>query len=162
MGIETYPVNERKGTLEMSKGKKQVNISSEEITVTLAGLAALALVYLIFPSIAALAAPDAQKVLWTSPLSVRQGLSLLAGFVAVWMALNLANSIHRMKTQGGFEIPIWVIVGAFAVVCVALSVAVMVFAFSVTFTTLVTFGVESAIAAVVALLSATIAAYVLR
>ena len=60
MGIETYPVNERKGTLEMSKGKKQVNISSEEITVTLAGLAALALVYLIFPSIAALAAPDAQ------------------------------------------------------------------------------------------------------
>ena len=89
-------------------------------------------------------------------------MSLLAGFVAVWMALNLANSIHRMKTQGGFEIPIWVIVGAFAVVCVALSVAVMVFAFSVTFTTLVAFGVESAIAAVVALLSATIAAYVLR
>lgn len=146
----------------MYKGNKQVNISSEELTIILTGLAALALVYLTFPSIAALAAPDAETVLWTSPLSSRQGLSLLAGFVAFWMALNLANSIRRMKNQDGFEIPIWVIVGAFAVVCVALSVAVMVFAFSVTFTALVAFGVESAIAMVVALLSAIIAAYVLR
>lgn len=146
----------------MSKGKEQVNITTEELTIILAGLAALLLVYLTFPSIAALAAPDAQTVLWTSPLSVRQGLSLLAGVVAFGVALNLANSIHRLKNQGGFEIPIWVIVGAFAVVCVALSVAVMVFAFSVTFTTLVAFGVESAIAAVLALLSAIIAAYVLR
>ena len=145
----------------MNKGNKQVSISSEEITITLAGLAALALVYLILPSIAALAAPDAETALWTSPLSVRQGLSLLAGFVAFWMALNFANSISRMKNQG-FEVPIWVIVGAFAVVCVALTVAIMVFAFSVTFTALVAIGVESAIAGVVALLSAIIAAYVLR
>ena len=47
----------------MNKGNKQVNISSEEITITLAGLAALALVYMVFPSIAALAAPDAETLL---------------------------------------------------------------------------------------------------
>ena len=117
---------------------------------------------MVFPSIAALAAPDAETLLWTSALSARQGLSLLAGLVAFWMALNFAISTRRIRDRGGFEIPIWVIVGAFAVVCVVLSVAVMVFVFSVTFTSLVAFGVESAIAVVVALLSAIIAAYVLR
>ena len=98
----------------------------------------------------------------SSPLNGQQGLSLFAGVVAIGMALNLANAARRIKDNGEFEIPLWLIVGVFAIICVIVSMMIMLFAFSVTFAALASFGVESAVAGVVAVLAALFAAFILR
>lgn len=145
----------------MSEIKKGINVNGEQLGTALAAIAALSFAYLTGPSFMALFVPES-AVLWSSPLNGQQGLSLFAGVVAIGMALNLANAARRIKDNGEFEIPLWLIVGVFAIICVIVSMMIMLFAFSVTFAALASFGVESAVAGVVAVLAALFAAFILR
>lgn len=143
--------------------EKRLHVSGDHIGIGIAFLSALFIIYLTFPYFAIWLLPNVPRdLLWRSPLTAVQGLSVFAGLIAIGFALAFANTVNRIKNAGELQIPLWLIVTVFTIVSVFISVLVMVVAFSLTFEALTSIGVGSAVALAVAFLAALLATYILR
>lgn len=145
------------------RNENRLHISGDHIGLGLAFISALFIVYLTFPSFVTSFFPNVQSdLLWRSPLAGVQSFAVISGLIFIGFSLALVNAVKRMKYTGGLQIPLWLIVTVFTIFSVLISVLIMMVAFSLTFEVLTSFGVGSAVVAVVAFLAALIAAYLLR
>jgi len=139
--------------------KNKTEINTEYLGVGIALIMALCLGYITFPSIVSLVIPEASNMMWESPITINQALGILVALLSIGFTLAIVNKFRRARTSGGSDIFPWLAVGFLVIASIAVTAFVFLFVFGVSVSTLLSFGIESAIAVFIGTILALVTAY---
>lgn len=134
----------------------------ENIFTAVAAVIAAFVVYTMLPTLTAKFMPEAIGSIWSSPLSVMQGLTIISAMVLIGITLFIADRFHRSELNRLRSRPIWVFIAVPAVISVCVIAGAAIIAFGVTIETLLSFGADYTVALSVCLLAIPLTLWVMK
>lgn len=112
---------------------------------------AVLVIYAVAPGIASLISPEVGAALWDSPISNKAGATVFGAILLAAVLLIVANA-YKTARAGGQVVPTWLIVCMAAGLSLLITIAGAYIIFGVSNALLISFGIETAVAAIVAFL----------